>query len=561
MRPIATKIISTGKTTISTLKKIAIVLTVIITVFFLFDYFSTGQKIPLEPQTEMQSQAIHDLIAQLEKNQTDEGKLELFVYQNGFCNFLGEGCSEKYGNERYSKNGLIQKVANLMVIPYENPPASALGWMQESLENIGFVPNTYAYSGIGFSSLSGYMQIWKLFREIAYIILVLVMISIGFLIIFRVKIGSQAEVSIQNALPRIVVAMIMIAFSFPIAGFLVDIMYVLMAIIVHLIFDAGIANTTRETANEVVDSYVNGGFFKLFPPGQNWYTLGQSMYGFLPWVIRGGIQLFGYFFIVSYIKQITHFVGGFTEGISGLGILGNIWGNTPGLIKLLFQLLIFFAVFPLVPGIILMLILMLTALLFVFKIFFILLASYIKIVLYVIFAPIILMFSAIPGVNTIGWWLRNLFGELVAFPTVAMILMVGRAMATVNRGNAPGVFSFDGLYIRTALIPHVSEPFRLPFLHGISSSDLNTLIGLGLILMTPDLIKMIKRWVGVSDSGLSIGLGTFMAGTGIFTAGIGAASQIDSMKTTVMGRDPYERQKGLIDLLPWKRQGKSAGGS
>ncbi|PIZ62582.1 hypothetical protein COY16_03850 [Candidatus Roizmanbacteria bacterium CG_4_10_14_0_2_um_filter_39_13] len=559
MRPIATKIISVGKNAMSALKKMAIFLTVIIVVLFLFNYLSTGQKIPLEPQTELQSQAIQNMLVELESNQTDKGRLELFVYQNGFCNFLGEGCSEKYGNERYSNNGLIQKMANLIVIPYENPPASALGWAQVSMEKVGFIPSTYAYSGVGFSSLSGYMEIWKLFREISYIILVLVMITIGFLIMFRVKIGSQAEISIQNALPRIVVAMILIAFSFPIAGFLVDIMYVIMAIVVHLIFDAGIAGTTSETAGEVVDSYINGGFFKLFPPGQNWYTLGQSMYGLMPWAIRGGIQLIGYFFVVSYIKQITHFIGEFTKDISGLGVIGNIWGNLPGLAQLLIQLVIFFAVFPIIPGVILMLVMMLTALLFVFKIFFLLLSSYIKVVLYVIFSPVILMFSAIPGVNTIGWWFKNLFGELLAFPTVAMILMVGRAMATVNQINSPS--GVNGLYIRTSLIPHYVEPFRLPFLHGISSSDLNTLIGLGLILMTPDLIKMVKGWVGVTDNGLNIGLGTFMAGAGIFTAGIGAASQIDSMKTGIMGRDPMERQKGIVDLLPWVRKGKSPGGS
>jgi len=78
----------------SALKKMAIFLTVIIVVLFLFNYLSTGQKIPLEPQTELQSQAIQNMLVELESNQTDKGRLELFVYQNGFCNFLGEGCSE-----------------------------------------------------------------------------------------------------------------------------------------------------------------------------------------------------------------------------------------------------------------------------------------------------------------------------------------------------------------------------------------------------------------------------------------------------------------------------------
>ena len=120
--------------------------------------------------------------------------------------------------------------------------------------------------------------------------------------------------------------------------------------------------------------------------------------------------------------------------------------------------------------------------------------------------------------------------------------------------NTPLPISFISPLIRTF-------PLKLPFLHGLSTTDLNALIGFGLILMIPDFIKMVKGWVGVKESGLNLGIGSFFAGAGIFTSATGAVGQIESLKTGIMGRDPMERQKGIIDFInPLSRKSKRTGG-
>lgn len=53
---------------------------------------------------------------------------------------------------------------------------------------------------------------------------------------FRVKISPQTVITIQNLLPKIIFALILITFSYAIAGFLMDLMYVAFAVIYRALF-------------------------------------------------------------------------------------------------------------------------------------------------------------------------------------------------------------------------------------------------------------------------------------------------------------------------------------
>jgi len=393
MRPYLSKITSGIGKTFNTMKQIVVFVTVILAVVILFNYLKTGEKININEAEEMNLSEISTKIMELEKDTSENGKLSLFVYQNGMCNFYGQGCSEKYGNAENQNNGMINNVANLMSVPYEYPPASAIGWLQESVQDAGFVPATYAYSGVGFSSLSGYMHIWKLFQELSFIILVLIMITIGFLIMFRVKIGSQAEIGIQNALPRIVIVMILIAFSFPIAGFLIDMMYFILGLGVRILFDVSSPGATTAQANDLVNGYLNANMGRLYPNQINFVGLGGKMFNMAPAIVRSSVNVLGYYFIIAYIKQITTFMGNFLNGLSGITIFGNGWGDAPWAILAIVQTVLLIVLFPHVPGFIIGLIFVLTLLMFIFKVFFILLSSYLKIILYIIFSPIILILA------------------------------------------------------------------------------------------------------------------------------------------------------------------------
>jgi len=62
------------------------------------------------------------------------------------------------------------------------------------------------------------LSIWQIFRNIAYATMSLIMLWTGLAIIMKKKISQQVVVNVQYALPKIVIALVLIAFSYPIGA-------------------------------------------------------------------------------------------------------------------------------------------------------------------------------------------------------------------------------------------------------------------------------------------------------------------------------------------------------
>ncbi len=529
-------------------RKVFLVLFVFFAVISLFSFFINKNKLPNgDIIAQYQKHRIYSQIDTLSQDTSENGKIKMILYQSSMCSMIGEGCSANPEDTANNfDDSLFGTITSWMTIPYANPPASGIAWMHNSLQDIGFVPQTYAATGIGFASIQGYMDIWKLFRDLSYLLLVLVMIAIGFMIMFRVNLGG-ATVGIEAALPRIVIAMIMITFSFPIAGFLIDIMYTLIILSVGLLYDVGIQQNMIYTQKESLNNYLTAGFWQIWPEGSgNFLSVGSSLWNILPNSIRG---IFAGIIVVPWAITVANVTVLPTEKMNSLFKGMSLAGFSPGNLTGLPAAILFTVVLGLLmiwgPGLLFGLIILLTVMLFMFRIFFLLLGSYIKIMLYIIFAPIILMFSAIPGNGSIGWWLRNLFGELLTFPTIVIISLVGNAIVAANLGGESGIMHV----LNPTMIGADDQFFRLPFLYGFAPEEFNTVVALGIVLLTPDFVKMVKGWVGVTDTGLNFGIGTFFAGAAIFGGAFGMASGFDNMRNTLLGYDPSKPRKGLLSPL------------
>jgi hypothetical protein len=110
-----------------------------------------------------------------------------------------------------------------------------------------------------------------------------------------------------------------------------------------------------------------------------------------------------------------------------------------------------------------------------------------------LFAPLIILFTCIPGRNTFTWWLKRLFADLAIFPLVIAILILGKILVNLQISSGP-----------------LWSP---PFLYGIDKKSISILMGMGLVLMIPQLIKAFKDIIGVKPSGISPGLSTFFGGS------------------------------------------------
>lgn len=363
------------------------------------------------------------------------------------------------------QGSVLGQVSGLIGGIYSNPPASSTYYAYDVLNNAGFVKPAYA-QGIGYSGLSPIQDLWKIFRNISYMILVVVMVVIGFMIMFRMRMNAQTAISIQNALPNIVITLITITFSYAIVGLLIDLMYFFLMTFIAIVYnfmcvgkDACMFQGDLAT---VQAQYVNGGLGTLF--GKVFSTIPDSTVGSgLSGLAAGGlaaIPIFGA--IGTGIALPLALIAGAAGVIGGaVGVTTMQEGTLSFLGGFISPLLLF---------------LLTLALLFVvIRIFFVLMNAYIQIIISTIFAPIILLFGAIPGQNAFGNWFLGILGNLMVFPTVAVLLIVANAISY------------------TSAKPLWTPPLLQGAIGSAVGGFVQPLIGFGIAMLIPTLVNSVKE--------------------------------------------------------------------
>lgn len=268
----------------------------------------------------------------------------------------------------------MNTVGNLVATLYNHPPASSTEYFADLKSNLGFAKPAYA-QGIGFEGLKTILPIWKAFRNIAYLFFTIIFVLIGFAIMFRLKLDPQTVITIQNALPKVIIALILVTFSYAIAGLLIDLIYVIISLGVLLLAPIGGLDPTEEARKYMELNFAEGVGLLI---GGGWRSMTEVMTIF-------STLLFGIVTIIT------------ANPLLGIGA----------------------ATIP-------TLILSVIALYVIFKLFLSLLKCYLTIILLIIFAPIQIMIGVIPGMQIgFGSWLKNLFANIIVFPAVALFMLLG----------------------------------------------------------------------------------------------------------------------------------------
>jgi len=359
-----------------------------------------------------------------------------------FKNIANSGAEALLGpvNQDYQINadsGAVNGLGKLIAGMYVHPPASSGEYFADLGSKLTLVKPAYA-QGIGFEGLRSILPLWKRFRDVAYAFFVIIFVAIGFAIMLRVKLNPQTVVSIQNALPRIIIALLLVTFSYAIAGLMIDLLYVSISLILVML-------------NYPLD--VNQNIFQA--AGGPFLGIG----GF------GGA-------VGSAASQLEHLVESIFTGFGGeiLGISAN------AIARLVFAIAIAFSLF---------------------RIFFALLLSYINIILGVIFSPILLALSALPGQKGVSNWLKLMLASILPFPVIAGIFAVATLLRESIGANPEGTW-----------LP--------PFLGSSTGAYIPALIGVGIIMLAPQVLESIKKTIGAPGLGESIG-DTFQPGIGAMT--------------------------------------------
>lgn len=280
----------------------------------------------------------------------------------------------------YYRPGALGNLSNATGFVATLPVSTSeyMAYVRDSIQNpLGAQP-AYA-QGLGFSSLRPVLDLWRLFRNLAYFFFVIIFLVIGFLIMFRSKIGGQAAVTVQQALPKIIVSLLLVTFSYAIAGLMIDLMYLLIYLMIS-IFARGDSINDVLTASNLTKIAFQDSFF-----GNIWLLMGGDVSGTIAGHVGG---------MVANMLSNTGWAS-WTSGIAGLG-----------------------------ADIIVHLVLVIALLVNMFRVFFALLRAYVGVVFSVVFAPIQLLVGALPGQNTFGAWLRGLMENLLAFPVVIFLIFM-----------------------------------------------------------------------------------------------------------------------------------------
>lgn len=335
------------------------------------------------------------------KNCEQSNSLSLGCFNNKvFVNIIDAGNLAISGPQSTSgraslPGGAIGAVAGLITSLYNNPPASGIEYFADLGKNFGFTKPVYA-QGVGFAGFSRILPLWKASRNLAYVLFIIAFLYIGLAIMFRVKISPQAVATIQNMLPKLVIGLILVTFSYAIVGLLIDLIYLMIYVGILAIGQTDWIDVAAEQAKYASLSFGEG--------------LG-IVFGAL--FFKGGIGL------------IAAALGGIVGAIAlpGLALLGALGGA--GLVTLIVGVISLYCIF---------------------KLFIALLGCYISIIISIIAGPLQIMTGVIPGnQGGFGNWFKNLMANILVFPAVALALLIGWLL-TGSHGPtwSPPVISASG---------------------------------------------------------------------------------------------------------------------
>jgi hypothetical protein len=289
----------------------------------------------------------------------------------------------------------------------------------------------------------------------------------------RIRIDPRTVMTIQNQIPKIIIGLLLVTFSFAIAGFLIDLMYVVIFLTYDIISKGSGANLDSLNPLFLKDGTPFAAAGKVTPDG---------LFGIADQASKS---------IFSLIDDLI----GKAIGGSGDNFFTNIAGKIFG-----------FIIGKAVAGVaatIALLIISVALIMILIRLWVALLKAYVGILLDVIFAPFWIVATLLPG-SPIGFsaWLRSIIANLAAFPAVIIMFLLAKVFIdSFGASKSPDDF----------VPPLIGEP---------SGTDIfGSLIALGIILMTPNVVNMVKAAIkapklpaGAFGATLGAGASPYMAG-------------------------------------------------
>ncbi|MCL5439160.1 MAG: hypothetical protein M1268_04190 [Patescibacteria group bacterium] len=458
------------------------------------------------------------------------------------------GVDQKTGKIGFVENGggAIGVMGNMIATLY-TPPIHTSDYFNYLARNFGLAKPVYASTGL--DSIKPLMQLWVIFRNMVYFVFILIFIIIGLMIMLRVKIDPRTVMTIQNQIPRIIIGVIMVTFSFAIAGFLIDLMWILMYLTFGVFSNANLAidvsnlNPTILQGRNVLEAV--GGTSN----GPGVTNIG-NISGMANNIASSATAVVGKIFDIN--QNVISFLGpsefiNFLKGFAGLsGLKNNVFnwlidiastsigigtgakvssmigtplisagvGISAGLVSYgLAQSTLRLGL----PYLLVFLIVFIAILWALFRLWFKLVMAYVAILIGITLSPFWIVAGIIPAVGGRGFvsWLRYMLSYLLAFPTTIAMLLLGNTMMNIFNKNS-------SLFVP----PLIGNPT------GGEVGPIGSLIGMGFILLTPRVVTYMQQVLKPPKVDLSPIVTALGVGTGAIS---GSGKAVAASRTPLPG--------------------------
>src|SRR3989338_2336972 len=134
--------------------------------------------------------------------------------------------STPYLSNVNTSNGVLGVTLSMIGEVISTPPIRSSEFIANFGEQLGIKSAHAQVGGSGSGVLAPIFKLWEVSRNIAYLAMIIIFIIVGLMVMFRQKLNPQTVVSIQMALPGLVIGLVMITFSYFLASLISDIAFV-----------------------------------------------------------------------------------------------------------------------------------------------------------------------------------------------------------------------------------------------------------------------------------------------------------------------------------------------
>ncbi len=418
-----------------------------------------------------------------------------------------------------TSGGVLGTTTGLIGLLYTNRPVRTVDYLASIGEDLGIVKQANAQVvGSGAQVLNPIRTLWQVSRNISYVIMIIIFLIIGLMVMFRTKINPQTVITAQAALPGLVIGLIMITFSYFLAGLISDMAFVGTNIVGYY-FQAA----QDKPPQDLVGAVSQRSILSLFTPftrilnvgnvsealNSIWGDLGDPNINFFDITQldpQRVIKLLTTFIAFQLFSPVGSLVPGFGQAV--IGGAAVISGQFATLTVASFSLAFI--------GMLALLYAMLRLLLRLIN-------NFLTIIFLTITAPFQFLFASLPGRQGIATnWILNMLANILAFPAVLVVLyfvafILGPNFRSQycdrpqNSNNCPFQVSQNqipdnGLTSTAYAQATIVDSSAFPLFGGLNLDFIRLLLAFGALIALPAIPDIIARSIGtLSQTGQLLG--------------------------------------------------------